>query len=147
MNYEACKNCPSLQKCTKSSHRIISEFANENTLKLKQYMDTKEAQNEYKKRGSTVEAPFGILKILLQLQQPKNTWNTTNRKHNELMCTITQHKKIIQHKTQHTQRNNRNRQLPRKTINIIRNRTHSYNKIKKVLTNHKKIYLCQVLIV
>ena len=68
-------------------------------------MDTKEAQNEYKKRGSTVEAPFGILKILLQLQQPKNTWNTTNRKYNELMCTITQHKKIIQHKTQHTQRN------------------------------------------
>ena len=26
-------------------------------------MDTTEAQNEYKKRGSTVEAPFGILKI------------------------------------------------------------------------------------
>ena len=102
-------------------------------------MDTKEAQNEYKKRRNTVEAPFGILKNILQLQQPKNTWNTTNRKHNELMCTITQHKKIIQHKTQHTQRNNRNRQLPRKTINIIRNRTHSYNKIKKVLTNHKKI--------
>ena len=54
------------------------------------------------------------------------------------MCTITQHKKIIQHKTQHTQRNNRIRQLPRKTINTIRNRTHSNNKIKKVLTNHEK---------
>ena len=26
-------------------------------------MDSQEGQNEYKKRGSTVEAPFGILKI------------------------------------------------------------------------------------
>ena len=131
MNYEACKNCPSLQKCTKSSHRIISEFANENTLKLKQYMDTKEAQKRIQKKRKHSRSTIWNIKNILQLQQPKNTWNTTNRKHNELMCTITQHKKIIQHKTQHTQRNNRNRQLPRKTINIIRNRTHSYNKIKK----------------
>lgn len=63
MNYEACKNCPAREKCTKSSHRIISEFANENTLKIKEYMDSTEGQNEYKKRGSTVEAPFGILKV------------------------------------------------------------------------------------
>ena len=63
MNYEACKNCTARKKCTKSSHRIISEFANENTLKMKEYMDSQEGQNEYKKRGSTVEAPFGILKI------------------------------------------------------------------------------------
>ena len=102
-------------------------------------MDTKEAQNEYKKKRKHSRSTIWNIKNILQLQQPKNTWNTTNRKHNELMCTITQHKKIIQHKTQHTQRNNRNRQLPRKTINIIRNKTHSYNKIKKVLTNHKKI--------
>lgn len=90
MNYEACKNCPSLKKCTKSSHRTISEFANENTLKLKQYMDTKEAQNEYKKRGSTVEAPFGILKIFYNynnirthgIEQTENIMNLCALSHN-----------------------------------------------------------------
>ena len=66
MNYDACKNCKSLHQCTKSSYRIINEFANENTLKMKEYMDTPEAQNEYKKRNSTVEAPFGTLKIFYE---------------------------------------------------------------------------------
>ena len=90
MNYKACKNCPALEKCTKSSHRIISEFANEKTLKLKQYMDTKEAKNEYKKRGSTVEAPFGILKIFYNynnirthgIQQTENIMNLCALSHN-----------------------------------------------------------------
>ena len=68
----------------------------------------------------------------------KNTQNRTNRKHNEFMRIITQHKKIIQHKTWHIQQNNRTRQLPWKIINIIRNRTHSNNKIKKSITKHKK---------
>ena len=63
---------------------------NENTLKLKQYMDTKEAQNEYKKRGSTVEAPFGILKIFYNynnlrthgIQQTENIMNLCALSHN-----------------------------------------------------------------
>ena len=53
-------------------------------------MDTKEAQNEYKKRGSTVEAPFGILKIIYNynnlrthgIQQTENIMNLCALSHN-----------------------------------------------------------------
>ncbi|AWX31909.1 hypothetical protein AW729_01845 [Methanosphaera sp. BMS] len=53
-------------------------------------MDTKEAQNEYKKRGNTVEAPFGILKIFYNynnlrthgIQQTENIMNLCALSHN-----------------------------------------------------------------
>lgn len=88
MNYEACKNCPSRQKCTKSSHRIISEFANVNTLKMKEYMDSEEGQKEYSKRGSTVEAPFGTLKIFYNYNNIR-THGVTQTENIMNLCALT----------------------------------------------------------
>ena len=69
MNYNACKNCEDLNKCTGSSHRIISEFASKKSLETKNKMNTEEYKEKFKQRSSTVEAPFGTLKVYYHMNE------------------------------------------------------------------------------
>ena len=94
INYEACKNCKQLQKCTKGSHRIISEFASPYALETKNKMNTEEYKEKFKKRSSTVEAPFGTLKVYYHI----NELPTNGIKHTEhilSLCSITYNLKRI----------------------------------------------------
>ncbi len=62
-NYNACKNCNNRNKCISSSqtHKTITEYGSEMQKAMMDKMETKESQEEYKKR-SCVEGPFGVLK-------------------------------------------------------------------------------------
>lgn len=94
MNYDACKKCKDLYKCTKGSHRIISEFASTKTLETKNKMNTDEYKEKFKKRSSTVEAPFGTLKVYYHM----NELPTNGMQHTEnilALCSTTYNLKRI----------------------------------------------------
>lgn len=62
-----CSKCYKKDSCTKSTTRVITEYGGALEKAMEQKMETKEAQEEYKKRGSTVEAPFGTLRTQKQI--------------------------------------------------------------------------------
>ena len=70
-NYNACKNCKYQDQCTpqSQSHRVIQERGSDLSLEMKNKMNTKEYQEEYKKRGSTAESPNGTLKNQYHINQ------------------------------------------------------------------------------
>ncbi len=70
-NYEACKNCKDKNKCHKGVHRQITEFATPFSLEMKNKMETEEYKKIYKKRSSTVESPFGTLKVHYHINDMK----------------------------------------------------------------------------
>lgn len=61
-NHTACKNCPVKSKCTKANHRTITRYLHELSYEVEKIMDTKEGQEEYKKRSSTVESHNGTFR-------------------------------------------------------------------------------------
>lgn len=63
-NPEACYMCPYKKMCFSDSHthRQITEYGSEYSQQMKYKLETEEGKKEYKKRGKTVEAPFGTLK-------------------------------------------------------------------------------------
>ena len=63
MNYYACKDCKDQDKCHKSTARQITEFTTLECIEIRELMDSEEGKELYKQRGSTVEAPFGTLKV------------------------------------------------------------------------------------
>ena len=70
-NPEACYECPYTKLCFTDSHthRQITEYGSEYTQQMKFKLETKEGKEEYKKRGKTVEAPFGTLKTQYHINQ------------------------------------------------------------------------------
>lgn len=68
-NYGACKDCKDKNKCYKGTLRQITEFASSYALNMKNEMETKEYQEMFKKRSSTVEAPFGTLKVYYHMNE------------------------------------------------------------------------------
>ncbi len=68
-NYHACKNCKYKNKCIpgKQSHRTITENGDRLIRAMYVKMEKEENQKEYKKR-STVERPFGPLKIQYNME-------------------------------------------------------------------------------
>ena len=63
-NPEACYDCPYKKLCFAESHthRQITEYGSEEVQEMKFKLETPEGKKEYKKRGKTVEGPYGILK-------------------------------------------------------------------------------------
>lgn len=63
------KKCKDKNKCCKGTLRQITEFASPYSLEMKKKMETKEYQKMFKKRSSTVEAPFGTLKVYYHMNE------------------------------------------------------------------------------
>lgn len=63
-NPEACYMCPYKKLCFTDSHihKQITEYGSEYSQQMKYKLETEEGKKEYRKRGKTVEAPFGTLK-------------------------------------------------------------------------------------
>lgn len=78
-NYNACQDCQDKEKCYKGTQRQITEFTSNTALKMKKQMETKEYKTMFKKRSSTVEAPFGTLKTYYHI----NELPTTGIQHTE----------------------------------------------------------------
>lgn len=70
-NPEACYMCPFKKLCFTESHvhRQITEYGSEYAQQMKYKLETTEGKEEYKKRGKTVEAPFGTLKQQYHINQ------------------------------------------------------------------------------
>ena len=70
-NPEACYMCPYKGLCFSDSHthRQITEYGSEYSQAMKYKLETEEGKEEYKKRGKTVEAPFGTLKQQYHINQ------------------------------------------------------------------------------
>ncbi len=68
-NYNACKNCKQKNKCItgKQTHRTITENGDRLIRAMYVKMEKEEYQKEYEKR-STVERPFGTLKIQYNME-------------------------------------------------------------------------------
>jgi transposase len=58
-----CNKCPVKEKCTKSEIRTITEYGTALSKEMTEKMNSPEGKLEYKKRSSTVEPVFGILKL------------------------------------------------------------------------------------
>jgi hypothetical protein len=58
-----CNNCPVKEKCTKSEIRTITEYGTVLSKEMTEKMNSPEGKLQYKKRSSTVEPVFGILKL------------------------------------------------------------------------------------
>jgi len=58
-----CQKCPEKEKCTKSEIRTITEYGTVLSKEMTEKMNSTEGKKEYKKRSSTVEPVFGILKL------------------------------------------------------------------------------------
>jgi len=58
-----CKKCSEREKCTKSETRTITEYGTILSKEMSEKMNSPEGKLEYKKRSSTVEPVFGILKL------------------------------------------------------------------------------------
>ena len=69
-NYEACKHCPSRNKCCSPSqtHKTITEYGSEMQKAMNYKMEKQEYKCEYAKRSS-VEGPFGIFKEQFQIEK------------------------------------------------------------------------------
>jgi transposase len=58
-----CTKCSEKEKCTKSEIRTITEYGTILSKEMTEKMNSPEGKTEYKKRSSTVEPVFGILKL------------------------------------------------------------------------------------
>ncbi|MCL2116730.1 MAG: IS1182 family transposase [Methanobrevibacter sp.] len=58
-----CKKCLKKEKCTNSETRTITEYGTILSKEMTEKMNSTEGKSEYKKRSSTVEPVFGILKL------------------------------------------------------------------------------------
>ena len=70
-NSEACYDCPYKKLCFAESHthRQITEYGSEEVQEMKFKLETPEGKKEYKKRGKTVEGPYGTLKQQYHINQ------------------------------------------------------------------------------
>lgn len=94
LNYNECKNCESLEKCTKNTHRTITESGNMRMLEMNNRMEQEENKKEFKKRFSTAEGPFGTLKSFYNINNIKTIG--LNAVNNILeICTFSYNLKVI----------------------------------------------------
>lgn len=93
-NYDACKECEDKNKCCKGSLRQITEFASPYALEMKNNMNTEEYKEMFKKRSSTVEAPFGTLKTYYHMNELPTT-GVEHTKHFLCLFALTYNLKIL----------------------------------------------------
>ncbi|WP_211265120.1 transposase, partial [Methanobrevibacter curvatus] len=58
-----CQKCSKKENCTKSEIRTITEYGTILSKEMTEKMNSSKGKTEYKKRNSTVEPVFGILKL------------------------------------------------------------------------------------
>ena len=83
-NYNVCKECKNKKECCNGKFRQITEYMDEYALNMKKTMNSEEGSKEFKKRSSTVEAPFGTLKFNFGM----NNLLTKGVQHTEDVLTI-----------------------------------------------------------